>query len=125
MLVGLGPVHGVAVNAGLDLGEVWGIWIPLINPFPTFVGDGAHLHLTKDLFFSGHTASTFLLMLYMRRVGVLAGRVALAAHLFVVATVFLAHLHYTIDVVGAWVITGALFTVAARHWPGLGEVRRA
>lgn len=125
VLVDLGPVHGADVNAGMPAGEVWGVWAQLINPFPTFSGDGAHLHLTKDLFFSGHTASTFLLMLYMRRMGPWAGRVATAAHVFVVATVFLAHLHYTIDVVGAWVITAALFAASVRWWPGMEQVRRA
>jgi hypothetical protein len=125
VLVDLGPVHGTDVNAGMPLGEIWGVWAQLMNPLSTFFGDGAHLHMTKDLFFSGHTGSTFLLMLYMRRVGAWAGRVAIVAHLFVVATVFLAHLHYAIDVVGAWVITAALFALARRYFPGLEVVSRA
>jgi hypothetical protein len=38
----------------------------------------------------------------------------LALHLLVVASVFLAHLHYTIDVIGAYAITFTLF--ALREW---------
>lgn len=67
-----------------------------------------HAYLTKDLFFSGHTATTFLLLLYLwhrRRLR----WVALAAHAIVVATVILAHLHYSIDIVGAWAITYCIF----------------
>ena len=33
----------------------------------------------------------------------------LAGHVLVVATVFLAHLHYTIDVLGAYAMTFSLF----------------
>ena len=35
--------------------------------------------------------------------------IALAGHIFVVSTVFLSHLHYTIDVIGAWAITYCVF----------------
>ena len=35
----------------------------------------------------------------------------LVLHAVVVVSVFLAHLHYTIDVVGAWAITLALFVI--------------
>src|SRR6185295_11892941 len=78
--------------------------------------DAAQVGLTKDLFFSGHVSSTFLLWLYCRGRGALAP-VALAAHLFVTATVFLAHLHYTIDVVGAWAVTLAVYAIAERGLP--------
>ena len=112
-LTGLGPVDGLDANAGLDAAARLAAWWDLVNPLSALSG-AAHLHLTKDLFFSGHTASTFLLYLYCRRVPVL-GRIALAAHLFVVAVVLFAHLHYSIDVVGAWAVTFALFSVTERH----------
>jgi hypothetical protein len=35
----------------------------------------------------------------------------LVGHVLVVASVFLAHLHYTIDVVGAYAITFSLFVL--------------
>jgi membrane-associated phospholipid phosphatase len=42
--------------------------------------------------------------------------VALAAHLLVVLSVLLAHIHYSIDVVGAWAVTLALFALR-EGWP--------
>jgi len=56
-----------------------------------------------------------LLWLYLRGRPRLAP-VALAACLAVTASVLLAHLHYAIDVVGAWAITFALF-VLREGWP--------
>ncbi len=112
-LTGLGPVDGLDPNAGLDAAARLSAWWDLVNPLSALSG-AAHIHLTKDLFFSGHTASTFLLYLYCRHRPVL-GRVALAAHLFVVAVVLCAHLHYSIDIVGAWAMTFALYSVAERH----------
>jgi hypothetical protein len=91
-------------------------WLVLINPFSTLFGNAARVYLTKDLFFSGHASSTFLLWLYCRGRGWL-GPLALAAHLATVAVVLLAHLHYTIDVVGAWAITYSVYTLAERRWP--------
>lgn len=120
-LTGLGPVDGPDVNAGLDWARGVAAWWNLVNPLPTFQAAGAHVHLTKDLFFSGHTATTFLLYLYARRAGF--GRVALAAHLTVVATVFLSRLHYTIDVVAAWAITWVLFRLCIERWPPAGHFR--
>ncbi len=112
-LTGLGPVDGLDVNAGLAPAALWGAWWDLVNPFSA-LGGAAEVHLTKDLFFSGHTATTFLLWLYCRGRGALASA-ALAAHLFVVAVVLLAHLHYSIDVVGAWAVTFSLFVVCERR----------
>jgi hypothetical protein len=42
--------------------------------------------------------------------------VALAASLAVTATVMLAHIHYSIDVVGAWAVTFAIFALR-EGWP--------
>ncbi len=49
---------------------------------------------------------------------------AIAAHVLVVASVFLAHLHYAIDVAGAYAVTFALFALR-EGWPprrGAGPV---
>lgn len=115
-LTGLGPVDGNDVNAGLTSAEQWAALWALVNPAPALFTDAAHVHLTKDLFFSGHTATTCLLWLYCRPHRGLAAA-ALAVHVAVVAIVFLSHLHYTIDVVGAWAITFTLFTLAERRFP--------
>ncbi|MBU1430733.1 sphingomyelin synthase family protein [Myxococcota bacterium] len=112
---GLGPTDGLDTNAGMSLHALARAWWQLVNPLTTLTGGGAHIHLTKDLFFSGHTATTFLLWLYAREEGL--GGLALIAHLIVVAIVFLSHLHYTIDVIGAWAITFSLYTLIRRRWP--------
>jgi hypothetical protein len=105
---GLGPVHGADMNAGISLATRWETWTKLMG-FTFFdTQGGARLYLTKDLFFSGHTATTFLLLLYVWKFPALR-RVMLVAHVLTVVSVFLAHLHYTIDVIGAWAITYAIF----------------
>lgn len=115
-MTGLGPVRGDDINAGLSNADALDAWLALINPFPTLTGDGgAHVYLTKDLYFSGHTSTTLLLWLYCRPYGWL-GRAALVGHIVVVSSVFLSHLHYTIDVIGAWTITWTLFCVGGGHW---------
>lgn len=107
-LTGLGPVHGPDVNAGLSDASFWrGLWA-LVSPVSAMRDDAVHLYLTKDLFFSGHTAVTFLLLLYLWPYAALR-RLMLVLHLLVVASVFAAHLHYSIDIVGAYAITLALF----------------
>ena len=110
LATGLGPVRGPDVNAGMDAATRWLAFQEIASPVGVFWRDSAHVYLTKDLFFSGHTATTFLLLLYAWRVPVLRWPM-LAGHVVVVASVFLAHLHYTIDVVGAWALTFSLFVL--------------
>jgi hypothetical protein len=107
---GLGPVRGEDVHAGMDLAArteaFWHLYAPAFFS-PT---NGAAVYLTKDLFFSGHTATTCLLLLYVWRYPAVRW-VMLAAHALVVVSLFLAHLHYTIDVIGAYAVTLALFAL--------------
>jgi hypothetical protein len=110
---GLGPVRGPDVHAGIFTGHTdryWHALWELSTPGGQILRDAAHIFLTKDLFFSGHTAATFLLLLYVwpyRRLRV----VMLVGHVLVVASVFVAHMHYTIDVLGAYAFAYALFTL--------------
>lgn len=113
-LTGLGPAYGPDVNAGLSGEQLLSAWLTLINPFSTLFGDAAQVYLTKDLFFSGHVSTTFLLWLYCRGKGGL-GTLATVGHWVTVAAVLLSHLHYTIDVVGAWAVTYSLYAVA-KQW---------
>ncbi len=108
---GLGPVRGADVNAGLsDDARTSAFW-QLANPFGFFSpGGSAHVYLTKDLFFSGHTGTTFLLLLYVWKYPRLRAVMAVG-HVLVVASLFFSHLHYTIDVLGAYAITFSLFAV--------------
>ena len=116
---GLGPVHGADVHAGMDAATRWRAFLELATPFGFFdTSGGARVYLTKDLFFSGHTATTLLLLLYVWKFPRLRWWM-LAAHVLIVASVFFSHLHYTIDVIGAYAITFALF--AFREWK-VGEL---
>ncbi len=110
VITGLGPVRGEDVNLrhawSWDLR--WRVVRQILNPLSVFFADSAHIWLTKDLFFSGHAASTLLLALYAgphRRL-----RAALiVSHVLVVATLFLSHMHYTIDVIGGWAAATAIW----------------
>ncbi len=114
-LTGLGaprPAPGGAL-AGRGF---WAAFAELTSPLGVFQRDAIGVYLTQDLFFSGHAATTFLLWLYLRHRPRLAAA-ALLAHLLVVASVMLSHLHYAIDVVGAWAVTFALYALR-EGWPG-------
>ncbi len=113
---GLGPVRGPDVHAGMDVSARWSAFLDLMTPFGFFAPDsGARVYLLKDLFFSGHTATTLLLLLYVWPHPRLRWPM-LASHLLVVASLFFAHLHYTIDVIGAYAVTFSLF-VLREGWP--------
>ncbi len=112
-LTGLGPPFGPDINA-LQPFPFWPTWWKLVDPWRAVVGDTAGIYLTKDMFFSGHIATTFLLYLYGRQLGRKQARVFLALQLFSLLVVFFSHLHYTIDVIGAYAITFTLFTLGDR-----------
>lgn len=102
-------------HAGAGIGErsFLDAFLALLSPLGVFRDGSASVYLTQDLFFSGHAATTFLLVLYLWNRPRLR-LAAIVAHVTMVATVLLAHLHYSIDIVGAWGITFAIF--AAREW---------
>jgi PAP2 superfamily protein len=131
---GLAPVNGIDANAALawDWALRWRVVLQILNPLSVFFEDSAHIWLTKDLFFSGHTASTFLLVLFgwpFRRLR----WPFVAAHLVVVASLFLGHIHYTIDVAGGYAAAALAYAclrpriraagepVARALPPGVGE----
>jgi membrane-associated phospholipid phosphatase len=108
LATGLGPVNGVDVNAGMGLERRLAAFLDLVSPVGVFGRGSANVYLTKDLFFSGHTATTVLLLLYVWPYPKLRWWM-LAGHVLVVASVFLSHLHYTIDVVGGYAVAFSLF----------------
>ena len=114
-LTTLGPVNGRDVNAGKSFSELIYGWLQIINPVSALTTDATHMYLTKDLFFSGHTASTFLLLLYCWRFKKIR-IAALIGHVLVVAVVFLSHLHYSIDVVGGWCVSFCVFVAAEKFF---------
>jgi hypothetical protein len=114
-LTGLGAPDPAHAGPGVGGRDFWTAYCELLSPLGVFGRDAMAAYLTKDLFFSGHVATTLLLWLYLRARPVL-GPVALAAHLLVTASVLVSHIHYGIDVVGAWGITFAIF-VLREGWP--------
>jgi len=106
-LTGLGPVRGTDLNA-LHPFNLEATWLAVLNPIRAIAGDSAGIYLTKDLFFSGHIATTFLLYLFARRLGRVRW-LFLALNLLTLAVVLLAHMHYTIDIISAYAITFCIY----------------
>jgi hypothetical protein len=71
--------------------------IELVDPVVLALGDGSSL--TKDLFFSGHTSTTFLFALCVR--SGLVRLLCFGASATVAVMVLLQHTHYTVDVLVA------------------------
>lgn len=81
--------------------------ILLNDPFVEFFGTGKTL--TKDLFFSGHTATLFILFLtaYDR----LFKRIFLVSTIILAISVLMQHVHYSIDVFAAIFFTYTCFQI--------------
>jgi len=84
--------------------------ISLSDPFVQFFGTGKVL--TKDLFFSGHTATLFLLFLVVDKKPF--RQLFLLLTVMVAAGVLLQHVHYFIDVFAAPFFTYGSFIVVKR-----------
>jgi len=111
-LTGIGPVMGPDINV-MHPFAVGPALVALLNLFQAIWGNAAGVYLTKDLFFSGHIATTFLLYLFSRRFGKVS-RVFLGLNLFTLMVVLLAHLHYSIDIIAAYAITFGVYRLSAR-----------
>lgn len=81
--------------------------IILNDPFVEFFGTGQIL--TKDLFFSGHTATLFILFLVSEKN--VYKTIFLISTIAVAVSVLLQHAHYTIDVFAAVFFTYACYKV--------------
>ncbi|MDY0081621.1 MAG: phosphatase PAP2-related protein [Ignavibacteriaceae bacterium] len=81
--------------------------ILLKDPFVEFFGSGQTL--TKDLFFSGHTATLFIL--YLVSENKLIKLVFLISTVLVAVFVLLQYVHYTIDVFAAVFFTYACYNI--------------
>lgn len=79
--------------------------IPMVDPITNaFYGK---VYITKDLFYSGHTSTIFLMFLCFRRRG--DRIIALVGSLIVGALLLVQHVHYTIDVLCAFAFTYPLY----------------
>jgi hypothetical protein len=90
------------------------LMIALKDPFVELFGSGRTL--TRDLFFSGHTSTLFILALSM------PSNRAKGLYMFatgvVAASVLAQHVHYTIDILTAFFFTfGCYHMIAALHHP--------
>jgi hypothetical protein len=65
--------------------------------------------ITKDLFFSGHTSTMFMIYLLLRKPT--DKLIAAAITLFIAAAVLIQHVHYTIDVLVAFPATWLLVQI--------------
>ena len=83
--------------------------ILLNDPFVQFFGSGEVL--TKDLFFSGHTATLFLLFLISDKKYLKI--IFLISSILVGIAVLLQHVHYTIDVLAAPFFAYSSYKIAA------------
>ncbi|MHC4829180.1 MAG: phosphatase PAP2-related protein [Planctomycetota bacterium] len=113
LATGLGPVTGADNNVVRlqDPETFQRAFLGIVDVTRALVSDAPHIYLTKDLFFSGHTATTFLLLLYVWRYPWLRWPM-LVGHILVVLSLFFGHIHYTIDVIGAYAITLSFFALA-------------
>jgi len=86
-------LSAVALNPSLGM-------IPLVDPLGSvFYGNAS---ITKDLFFSGHTTTIFLIFLCLeRRTDKIIGLIAAFA---VACSLLVQHVHYTIDVLAAPIV---------------------
>jgi hypothetical protein len=84
--------------------------IALEDPISNFFYGKAHGFITRDLFFSGHTSSMIMIGLLLP--GKWEKRLAFAAAIAVGCLVLVQHIHYSIDVLGAWVFTWFLYKLA-------------
>jgi hypothetical protein len=116
LATGLGAPDPARAGPGISGHVPVDAFVALLSPWQVFANGSMQAYLTKDLFFSGHTATTFLLLLYVWPWPRLRWP-TLLGHLLVVASVFLAHLHYAIDVLGAYAVTFAIY-VLREGWAG-------
>lgn len=87
-------------------------FVPLIDPLVDgFIGTGECV-VTKDLFFSGHTSTSFLAILFLDKKALKIGATIVC---FLIALLVLwQHVHYTIDVIAAPFFSLAVFWLVSR-----------
>ncbi len=100
ILVRITAMYSLPFNPPLDM-------IPLNDPFVQIFGSGKLL--TKDLFFSGHTATLFLLFLVVDKKPF--KQIFLIFTVVIGVSVILQHVHYFIDVMAAPFFTFGAYSI--------------
>ncbi len=86
--------------------------IALIDPFLAKVAYGGNAVFVKDLFFSGHT-STLTIIYFIEKKKSLK-TILLISALVVGLLLVWQHVHYSIDILGAWLITWLVYYIVQR-----------
>jgi hypothetical protein len=86
--------------------------IPLKDPLTSFFYGGTAIFITKDLFYSGHTSTQFLIFLCLTRKT--EKRVALLTSILIGIMVLVQHVHYTIDVLAAFPFTYLIYLLGKK-----------
>lgn len=86
--------------------------IPLKDPLTSITYGGRGLFITKDLFFSGHTSNMLLLALCLPKKS--DKIIAFSAAIIIGIMLLIQHVHYSVDVLGAVLITILLVSQGKR-----------
>ena len=86
--------------------------IPLRDPISNLFYGGKDSFITKDLFFSGHTSTQFLIFLCLQKRS--DKILALIATFLVGTMVLIQHVHYSMDVIAAPPLTFLVYLIAKR-----------
>jgi membrane-associated phospholipid phosphatase len=86
--------------------------IALNDPITNIVYGGKGIFITKDLFYSGHTGNMFLFFLCLQAKW--DKIIALAASFLVAFLVMVQHIHYSIDVIAAFIFTYFIYLGAKK-----------
>ncbi|MEI6265620.1 MAG: phosphatase PAP2-related protein [Sphingobacteriia bacterium] len=86
--------------------------IPLKDPISSLFYGGKDIFITKDLFFSGHTATQFLMFLCLQKKidKYLTGLTSI----LIAIMVLIQHIHYTIDVFAAFPLTYLVYLLGKK-----------
>jgi hypothetical protein len=86
--------------------------ITLKDPIANIVYGGNGIFITKDLFYSGHTGNMFLFFLCLEAKW--DKIIALAASFMVGILVLIQHIHYSVDVIAAFIFTYFIYLGAKK-----------
>ncbi len=86
--------------------------IELIDPFAAIFIYGKKGAITHDLFFSGHTATMLIVCLFMKTK--VDRWIAYLSTTIVIVLLLIQHIHYTIDIVGAFFFTYLAYFLAKK-----------